>query len=188
MRWFALCVKSRHEKSAAGQLESRGFESFAPLYRATHQWTDRTKILQLPLFPGYVFCRFRPISLPLVLDTRGVFDVVRYGSNLAAIDDCEIEALQNVVRSGLNAEPAPYFLTGETVFIDRGPLAGLQGTVLQNRDKGGTRLNLSVTLLRRSVQVEVDPSWLSAGDVSLTAKSVRSEAFGGLENRKVSGF
>ena len=153
MRWFAVRVKSRHEKAVAQHLELRGFASFTPLYVAIHQWTDRERTLHLPLFPGYVFSKFSATSLLQVVNTPGVIDVVRCGNSLAPIDDGEIHGLQQVMDSGYEAEPAVYIETGQPVTITSGPLAGVRGTVV--RQKSGFKLVVSVTLLQRSIQVEV---------------------------------
>jgi Transcription termination factor nusG len=68
--WFAIRVKSRHEKSVSHLFTLKGLESFLPLYKARHRWVDRTKNLDLPLFPGYVFCRMDPhVRLPVMTYT-----------------------------------------------------------------------------------------------------------------------
>jgi transcription antitermination factor NusG len=159
MRWFALRVKSRHEKAVACNLEISNFASFTPLYTARHKWADRQKTLQLPLFPGYVFCRFNPSHRASVMRTPGVIDVVKFGDSLAPIDDGEIHALQQLVTSGCKAEPVPYLAIGQPAAIKSGPLAGLTGTVVEH--KNGLRLVLSVALLQRSVLVEIHRSFLS---------------------------
>ena len=76
--WFALTAKSRHEKTVAENLRGKGLESFVPLYRARRQWTDRVQSVDLPLFPGYVFCRFTYASRLPVLNTPGVTSVVSF--------------------------------------------------------------------------------------------------------------
>ncbi|PYV81621.1 MAG: hypothetical protein DMG05_29645, partial [Acidobacteria bacterium] len=58
VQWFALVVRSQHEKMVASVLHSKGYEEFLPLYTVKRRWSDRIKQLELPLFPGYVFCRF----------------------------------------------------------------------------------------------------------------------------------
>jgi transcription antitermination factor NusG len=163
MDWFVIRVKSRHEKAVASNLQARDFASFTPLYTTRHQWTDRQKTLQLPLFPGYVFCQFGAGSLYSVMETPGVTDIVKFGDSLAPVDTEEIEALQKLVQSGCRAEPSPYIELGQAVSIVAGPLAGLMGTVVQL--KSGLRLVLSVTLLRRSVQVEIDRNSLASREV-----------------------
>jgi len=170
MNWFVIRVKSRHEKAVAYNLQARDFTSFTPLYTTRHQWTDRQKTLQLPLFPGYVFCQFGAASLHSVMQTPGVTDIVKFGDTLAPVDDGEIQALQKLVQSGCRAEPSPYIEIGQSAEIVTGPLAGLSGTVVQL--KSGLRLVLSVTLLRRSVQVEIDRNSLACRELPMSRRGL----------------
>jgi len=156
--WFALRVRSRHEKVASSVLESKGFEQFLPTYRTRRKWTDRLKDLELPLFPGYIFCRFHPKSRAGVLDTPGVVDIVGFGKTAAEVDAAEIDALKRVVTSKLSCEPWERLTVGETVRIEDGPLEGLEGKIVEV--KKSVRLVLSVTLLQRSVLVEIDRNWV----------------------------
>ncbi|MEZ5356577.1 MAG: UpxY family transcription antiterminator [Bryobacteraceae bacterium] len=157
--WFALRVRSRHEKVAGTLLESRGYEPFVPLYKSRRKWSDRVKAVDMPLFPGYVFCRFNPATRAGVLNTPGVVDIVAFGPEYAVVDDNEIAALRRVCDNALECEPCDRVLAGETVRIDDGPLAGLEGKVVEV--KRSLRLVLSVTLLQRSVLVEIDRAWVT---------------------------
>jgi transcription antitermination factor NusG len=154
MNWYALWVRSRHEKRVRLLLELRNIPSFLPLYTARHRWADRNKVLQLPLFPGYVFCNCHTHQRFTILGIPGVIDIVRCGSTFAVIEPSEIEALKRLVASCANAEPWPSLVIGKAVEIVAGPLAGLAGTVIAYKNE--LRLVLSVTLLRRSVLVEID--------------------------------
>jgi transcription antitermination factor NusG len=147
-------VRSRHEKSVLDQLEAKEYQAFLPLYAARRRWADRWKILTLPLFAGYVFCRFDTAARSRVLATPGVIDVVRTGPEPALIESCEIEAIRLVVNSRLNAEPYPSLVRGQRVVVTDGPLKGVAGTLMQVRN--GIRLVISIELLRRSVQVEIE--------------------------------
>ncbi|MFN7919384.1 MAG: UpxY family transcription antiterminator [Bryobacteraceae bacterium] len=157
--WFALRVKSRHEKLTSSVLESKGYEQFLPLYRTKRKWTDRIKQVDLPLFPGYVFCRFNPTTRSSVLNTPGVVDIVGFGRELAIVEESEIDALKRVVSSQLSCEPCAPVAVGGTVRIEDGPLEGLTGRVVEV--KKSLRLVLSVTLLQRSVLVEIDRAWVA---------------------------
>lgn len=156
--WFALWVRPKHEKKVSQILSQKGIEQLLPLYRARRQWSDRNKEVDLPLFPGYVFSQFDPTVRVPILNTPGVIDIVRMGSNLASVADDEIIALQALMRAGLPCQPWPYLETGQTVSIENGPFAGLTGTVI--KIKKVPRLVLSVTLLHRSVLVEIDRDWV----------------------------
>lgn len=168
MHWHALYVRSRHEKSVYAQLDAKTADVFLPLYSKKQKWADRWKIVQLPLFPGYVFCRFDASGRSSVLATSGVIDVVRTGSQPAAIDECEIEAIHQVVRSPLLAEPYPDLVKGKRVMMSEGPLKGLSGTLIEVRK--GLRLVISVELLRRSVLIEIDRDWVVPGELSITVR------------------
>ncbi len=152
--WFALRVRARHEKSVFEQLQARRYEAFLPLYTAKRRWADRWKVLSLPLFAGYVFCRFEPGKRVRVLATPGVIDVVRVGGEPAAIDGSEIEAIRRVIDSRLEAEPYPSLIRVQRVTVSDGPLRGVAGTLVEVRS--GVRLVISIELLQRSVQVEIE--------------------------------
>lgn len=155
--WFALRVKSRSEKIVSAIARHKGFEEFLPLYHCRHRWSDRNKSLELPLFPGYVFCRLDPsYRLPL-LTIPGVLHFVGIGKVPVPIADAEIAALQAVVRSGLTMEPWSYLEVGQSVRLEQGPLAGLEGILVEIRKQH--RIVVSVTLLRRSTAVEIDREW-----------------------------
>ncbi len=163
LSWFALRVRPRHDKTVSLTLRNNGFEECLPLYRARHKWADRFKMVDLPLFPGYVFCRFDPSSLLPILNTPGVIDIVRAGRILLPVKDCEIADLQRVARSGLHSEPWPYLQVGQRVRIEGGPLLGLEGLLVEIRKS--PRLVLSVDLLQRSVLVVIDRDWVDLSKV-----------------------
>ena len=156
--WYALWVKPRHEKSVQRFLSAEQYRSFTPLFTARHRWADRFRDVELPLFPGYVFCRFDQTLRYPVLRIPGVIDIVRGGSHPAAIPDSEIEALEYVMSTDVDREPWLGLVAGDSAVIVCGPLAGLAGVVIEY--KGKLRLVLAVTLLQRSVLVEVDRSSL----------------------------
>ena len=156
--WYALRVKSKFEAVAAAGLSGKGYEPFLPLYKAKRRWSDRVKELDLPLFPGYVFCRFDALTRLPILTTPGVLAVVGYGREPVALDESEIAAVQAIIASGLPAMPWPFLRTGNAVLIEQGPLSGLEGIVLSLKKE--CRLIVSVTMLQRSVGVEIDREWV----------------------------
>jgi transcription antitermination factor NusG len=155
--WFGLRVRSRSEQLAATALEGKGYNPFLPVYKVARKWSDRVKEVEVPLFPGYVFCRFDPQRRLPILTTAGVVSVVGIGKVPAPIEDQEIAAIAAVIESGLPAQPWPFTRVGDEVSITDGPLRGMQGIVTQcGKDR---RLILSITMLQRSVSVEIDPMW-----------------------------
>ena len=163
-KWFALRVKSRAEKCVATIARNKGFEEFLPLYQCRRRWSDRFKLVELPLFPGYVFCRFNPqYRLPL-LTIPGALHFVGLGKVPVPIDDAEIHAIQVLVGSGLQAEPWPFLDAGQRVRLEQGPLAGLEGLFIEVRKQH--RIVVSVSLLRRSVAVEIERDWVTPLDAA----------------------
>ncbi|MEX2303779.1 MAG: UpxY family transcription antiterminator [Bryobacterales bacterium] len=171
--WFALLVKPRHEKAVAAALRTKGFEEFLPLCVVRRKWSDRHKTLEAPLLAGYTFCRFEPGERVRVLRTPGVRKIVGWGASPVPVEEAEIQALQKVIQARVPASPCPYLRTGQEISIDRGPLTGLSGLLLEA--KGHSRLIVSVTLLQRSVSVEVDQDWISPTDWS---SALRAKAAG----------
>jgi transcription antitermination factor NusG len=153
-RWFALRTASGREKSVASQLQARGFEEFVPVYRTRRQYSDRTKELELPLFPGYLFCRFDFNHRLPVLVTPGVQMIVGFGKMPTPVPDAEIEDLRRVVACGAAQPHHPYLAMGERVRVREGSLAGVEGILVDV--KNSWRIVLSVELLQRSVSVELD--------------------------------
>ena len=163
-RWFALRVKSQREKSIAESIGSKGFEEFLPLYQCRRRWSDRMKSMELPLFPGYVFCRIDPLIRLPILTVPGVLHFVGIGRVPAPIDDGEMAAIQRAVRSGLRVEPSAYLDIGQQVRLEEGPLAGLEGILIEIRKH--YRVVVSLSLLKRSVAVEIERHWVTPLGVS----------------------
>jgi transcription antitermination factor NusG len=181
--WYALHVRPRFEKLVASTLVNKGYEGFLPLYRHRSRWSDRIKEVQLPLFSGYLFCRFDVDGRLPILMTPGVIHIVGIGKTPRPVEDDEIAALQTIVVSGLQAAPRSYLNAGERVRIEIGPLAGLEGILMAM--KGSSRLVVSVSLLQRSVSVEINESWvvpvsplpyLRGGAAALQANGLKSAA------------
>src|SRR5438552_18138361 len=107
-QWYALQVRPRFEKVVAAHLKSKGYEEYLPLYTSRRRWSDRVKTIELPLFPGYIFCRFDVQNRLPVLIVPGVTSIVGIGKVPAALAETEISSIQEVVTSGLQCEPWPF--------------------------------------------------------------------------------
>jgi transcription antitermination factor NusG len=156
--WFALAVIPRKEKVTAQTARAKGYEDFLPLYSVKRKWSDRIQQVELPLFPGYIFCRFDPkVRLP-ILKIPSVMSIVGFGKTPQPIPDMEINALQTVCKAGIHAVPCPFLAVGAKVRMNEGPLAGVEGILTEASE---TRLILSVSLLQRSIAVQVDREWIA---------------------------
>jgi len=155
--WFALSVVPRKEKAAAQTLRLRGYVEFLPMYSMKKRWSDRMKVVEMPLFPGYVFCRFNPKTRLPILKIETVMGVAGLGKTPEPIPDAEIVALQAVCKSGIEAIPCPYLTVGSKVRMTQGPLTGVEGILTEASEN---RIVLSVTLLQRSISVKVEQDWI----------------------------
>lgn len=154
-RWYALTVRHQHERQTGRLLNTQGWETLVPVYKTKRQWSDRVKEIEAPLFGGYVFCRFSPNERVRVEDTPGVAQVVKFNGQAAEIEAAEIERIQAMLAAKVGLSPWPYLKAGDRVRVERGPLRGLEGTLL--RDGDAARLVVSVEMLQRSIAAEVDP-------------------------------
>lgn len=158
--WYALQVWSRKESFVALQLQGLGYECFLPTYNCQRRWSDRVKELEQPLFPGYLFCRFDFQSRRPVVMTPRVIQIVGNGRSPLPVANEEIERIQLAVASDAPRQPWPFIEIGERVRVNYGSLRGLEGILIDL--KGRHRVVVSVSLLQRSVAVEVDLAWLSS--------------------------
>jgi len=155
-RWFALQVRTRWESSTAVLLSGKGYETLLPTYQTKKRWNGRHRQVSAPLFPGYVFCQFDALNRLPILVTPGVIAIVGRGRVPLPVDANEMAAIQALVASGLRAEPWPYLEVGQRVRIEDDVFSGFEGILLNF--KGNHRIVVSVSLLRRSVALEIDRS------------------------------
>jgi len=154
-RWYAAYTRARHEKRVSKQFESRGVESFLPLYEKVHRWKNHQRVrVELPLFPGYVFVRIALRDRLQVLEMPSVVRLVGFNGRAASLPEAEIHAIRTCLSVGRSLKPHPYLQVGQHLRIINGPLRGLEGVL--SRRKGKCRLVISVNLISRSVAVDVD--------------------------------
>lgn len=152
--WFAIQVKMRQEFVTAQLLQNKGYEQFVPWYYSQHQWSDRKKSVKMPLFAGYIFCRFdSEIRWPIV-STQGVIRIVGISKEPIPVPDDEVAAIQKAVLCALNPRRCDYLNVGNRVRITSGPLTGVEGVLTNIRNQ--RQLILSINLLQSSVVVDVE--------------------------------
>ena len=154
--WYAAHTRSNFEKRVAAELGAKGVESYLPAYQEVHQWKDRRKRVDLPLFPGYVFVRLGdwPGCRLAVLQTAGVLRLLGRGGELEPVDNAELDAVRLLLKSNSRCVPHPFLRQGARVRVKHGALTGVEGIL--TRLKNQSRLVISVTLLTQAVAVEVD--------------------------------
>ncbi|HEX6308942.1 MAG TPA: UpxY family transcription antiterminator [Longimicrobiales bacterium] len=157
-QWYACYTRSRHEKQVDRLLRERGFESFLPLMPRVSQWKDRKKVVEWPLFPSYVFGRFRLEDSPRILSTPGVATLVKTNGRPAAIAEAELENVRRFVRAlaggEIEVERRPFFAEGQWVEVMEGPLAGVRGVVVEQRSR--RRVLIGLQAIGQGLEVDID--------------------------------
>ena len=159
--WYAVRVRANREKAVSRDLLLAGIPEFLPLYTTESKWSDRTKTIERPLFPGYLFARATPRQFDRVTATRGVVQILSSSLQPTPIPDEEINAVRRLMDSpAMKLQPCDYTV-GELVTVESGALAGQSGIV--TRTKGTTRLVVNVVMLGRAVSVELDSDTVTRG-------------------------
>lgn len=154
--WYVVYVKSRHEFVVQDELVRKGFEVFLPSVRKSSQWKDRKKMIEYPLFPGYVFVNVLayPGAFLDVLKTRGVVAFVSLEpATPTPVDADEISSLRLLIGSGKNVDIYPHLKEGTRVRIKNGPLLNAEGVL--NKKDNDYIFSINVELLGRSVSVKI---------------------------------
>jgi len=155
--WYAVYTRSRHEKVAAEELWRRGLEVFLPFRTVQSKWKDRIKEVQFPLFPGYLFVNADIYKKRLdIIKVPAVVRIIGFNDEPKPIPAEQIQAVKTLVFSELPYDPFPEIVVGDRVRIIRGPLRGLEGTLVQKKNR--YRFVLSVDLIRQAVCCEIDAS------------------------------
>ena len=134
--WHAVYVSSRTEKKISENLNSIGIEAYVPLVKTMRQWSDRKKMVELPLLNGYVFVKIALHENDKVLQTRGVVNFVRSEGKIATIREIEIDRLKQLVALGYHLEATginKIYKEGDKVKISSGVLKGLEGYVVDSK-------------------------------------------------------
>ncbi|MGC2170116.1 MAG: UpxY family transcription antiterminator [Candidatus Sulfotelmatobacter sp.] len=154
--WYALQTRARHEKMVAQRLQERGVTTFLPTVKQVHRWSDRKKVVELPLFSCYLFARLKPTNVDRlrVLRVDGVFNFVGPRGEGAPIPDSQIEAVRILVEGKLPLSSHPFLKIGQRVRIRSGALDGVEG-ILVSRN-GDSTLVLSIDAIQRSLAVRVE--------------------------------
>ena len=157
-KWIAVYTKPRHERTAESELQAKGFEVFLPMLRERRKWSDRKKWVDFPLFRSYIFVRTKTKNALFVLQTHGVVKVVKFGGEVAVVQDESIRAIKLMVDGGYSPVATDYFVKGDPGYVKEGPLKGLVGEVVRidNHD----RLLIRVDAIQHSVSVQIDRAFL----------------------------
>ena len=129
MPWFVIYTKSRNEKKVSELLQKNGVEVFCPLVKLKKNWSDRTKIVETPLFNSYVFVNISEKDRNVVFNVPGVIRYVFWLKKPAVARDSEIESLKAVLNDTMDSFSIENYQIGDTVKISEGVFKGLDGVI-----------------------------------------------------------
>lgn len=152
--WLVLRTRSHQENVVETGLQQKRINAYLPKRSVLRKWKDRRKIVQMPLFPGYVFVQPSADQFENIRCIRGSCGLIFVGNKPAAVPEKDLEAITILVRSGATLSVNPQLIPGRRVEVIAGPFAGIQGELV--RIKSGDRLVINAHLLSSSVSVEVD--------------------------------
>ena len=156
--WYALWTHSHCEQQVCDQLLQKGFHALLPTVDVWSRRRGIRRLISTPMFPSYLFVR-------TVIDKSSYIEVSKVKGlvcmlgerwdRLTAIPDDEMNAIETIAAVRQPVLPHPYLKEGQRARITAGPLAGVEGILVEKREEQGL-LVLSLHLLHRSVAVVVD--------------------------------
>jgi len=154
-KWFVLYTRSRHEKFVEKHLTEKGTEAFTPTVLLRKKWSDRVKFIEEPLFKSYCFAKFPLKDKTKIVSEPGVVHIIHFRNQYVPVEDGIIDSLKILVENKVQIDPHPYLKIGKRVRIKRGPLKGVEGYILEKRNKN-TSLVISIEALNSSITCNVD--------------------------------
>jgi len=165
--WYAIHTKSRHEKFVRDQFDAKDITHLLPLHHRRSKWKDRVKVIEEPLFRGYIFANFTLQQKLPILQTAGVVRLVGINGGPEPVPEEQIDAIRKMVKCELPYDPHPYLKEGMHVRVTRGPLQGAEGILIEK--KKNYRLVVSIDLIQKAVAVDIDSADVEpAGEPSET--------------------
>jgi transcription antitermination factor NusG len=155
-RWYAIQTRARHEKMVTLRLQDKGVTTFLPQVTQIHRWSDRRKLVQLPLFPCYAFVHVAPSvrTRLAVLETSGLIGFVGIHGVGIPIPDKEIEDIKTLLAHDGDCAPYSFLKLGRRVRIRGGCFDGVEGILVAK--KSDRSLVVSIDLIQRSVAIRID--------------------------------
>ncbi|HOG18864.1 MAG TPA: UpxY family transcription antiterminator [Salinivirgaceae bacterium] len=159
LRWYAVSTRSRHEKKVALQLTEKGIETYLPVIKTVRQWSDRKKIVEVPLITCYVFVRINYDDHLKVLKTAGVVRFIMFQNQPACVQDKEIENLRILTKNSENVKVKDIdHKIGDYIEIDSGPFTGFKGEII--RKKSNQILVVRLDFMSTMICVEISSKYL----------------------------
>ena len=156
--WIVVRSKPRSEKIAYAQLKEKEIEAYLPLLKERRKWSDRKKWVEFPLFSSYLFAKIEIKNSIFVLQTNGVSSLVKFGGEIAIVQDEVVNAIKLAIDGGYQLTPAEYFIAGNAVEVIEGPMRGVKVIVAQL--KGKDRLVIKIDAIQQALSIDIDTRFI----------------------------
>jgi len=157
-QWIVVRSKPRSEKVAHNELVKKNIESYLPLLKERRKWSDRKKWVEFPLFSSYLFARIDIKDSIFVLQTQGVNTIVKFGKQIAIVQNSVIKAIRLAMEGGYQLEPVEYFVEGNRVEVVAGPMKGIKGIVAKLR--GQNRLIIKIDAIQQALSIQIESKFI----------------------------
>jgi transcription antitermination factor NusG len=150
--WYVLKVRTGGETAAVEALRYRGLNPYCPMRRERRRYSDRMKVVEAAVFPGYVFCRFDIQHKLPIISSPGVEYIVGFSEGPAPIPEEEFLNIRRMIDAGGSAVRS--LPLGQRVRVTHGPLQGVEGILV--RDSEGGQLVVAIKLLNQGASLHID--------------------------------
>ena len=157
-KWVAVYTKPRHERVVAENLIDKGLEVYLPLLKERRKWSDRKIWIKRPLFKSYLFVRVQLRDSIFVLKTPGIVRIIKFGGEIAIVNNSSISAIKLMLEGGYKPEPTDYFIKGDKVKVVIGPLKGIEGEIAKIHDN--SRLIIRIDSIQHSLSIKINSGLL----------------------------
>jgi transcriptional antiterminator RfaH len=157
--WYAVYTKPRFEKKLAGYLKEKGIEAYLPLKKTLRQWSDRKKIVEVPLMSSYVFVNVVPDQYYEVLNTQGAVKYIWFNGKPAVIPAKQIETLRLITGADVEIDCVQGTIpAGSRIRVAMGPLKDLTGELLNYAGKH--KVVVRIDHLDKVLMLTISPQFL----------------------------
>ncbi|BAV98069.1 transcription antitermination factor NusG [Lysobacter enzymogenes] len=158
--WLVLRTRCRHENVVEDSLQQKSIKAYLPRRSVVTRRQDKKAVVEMPLFPGYVFVQPSPEQYENIRYIRGSCGLVLQGTKPATMPEGDLQAVKRMVESGATLEVAPRVMPGQRVEVIAGPFAGVCGELVRVRSQ--EHLVINAHMLGSCVSVEVDADAIAA--------------------------
>lgn len=157
-QWYALLTRSRFENVVHDNISKKSITAFLPKIKVKSSRKDRHKMINVPLFPGYVFVNIPPTADDQlkVLKTVGAVRILGFKTGPVPIPADHIESLKIVTGAGMEiiSGSSTGLTRGTPVLVVNGPMSGATGEFIQYKGRG--RVIIRIEALGQFAGVEID--------------------------------